>query len=510
MDTEQLLDIIELELTQHRAFGDSEYIRGQVVSCLERRLNTISSRLPVAGHLLDALGQADCYTRYRVLGDSVVRCVIEYALTQLETGSAYGLPLNECEEVLREAFRLLADGKCGAPLESRVTAISRLGAESYHGWVWGAEQPDDIFGRSLRNIVQSNYGESLHTPDANEIAMLRRATCLLEELLPSLSRSALSHAQVIAVFPAVGKWKGRSSASQIRITGIFFLSRAGLDEPWYLAEHIFHEALHQKLYDFRLGHSLLEPDYWKDDAPRICSLWNEPSKSHNWDTHRAVAAFHVYVHLGLLCTIAERRATELEAVYGPLRGMSGSRKSLERARYLGEQIKTTCWDELGLAGKYLVEWLMSVLDALDASPPPEGSSIHLLLDRYEREAARVAAVLGRLGPQGFDGGAKADIPGQLTTLVKEEANNVCSALSAVHAGENLNRFSNAIAQFSDAELGVRFGEVRRLISRTLLDLSPDGRGYRLDGSPLESKRAEEIVRQMVESSSHRLDNILAL
>jgi hypothetical protein len=459
--------------------------------------------------LLDALSQAECYTKYRVLGDSVVRCAIEHALAQLETGSAYGLPLNECEEVLRETLRLLEDGKGTGPLESRVEAVSRLGPESYHGWVWSEEQPDDIFGRSFRKIVRSNYGESLHTPDVHEIGMLRRATRLLEELLPALSRSALSHTQVIAVFPAVGKWKGRSSASQIRITGTFFLSRAGLDEPWYLAEHIFHEALHQKLYDFRLGHSLLEPDFWKEDAPRICSLWNEPSKLHNWDTHRAVAAFHVYVHLGLLCTIAERRAPELEAVYGPPRGMVGSRKSLERARYLGEQIQESCWDELGLAGKRLVEWLMAVLDALDASPPPEGSSIHLLLDRYEREAARVAAVLGRIGPQGNGGVAKADLPGQLTTLVREEANNVCSALSAVHAGENLNRFSSAIAQFSDAELGVRFGEVRRLISRTLMDLSPDGRGYRLDGSPLESKRAEEIVRQMVESSSHRLENILA-
>jgi len=509
METNHLLDAIEAELTQHRAFGDSEYIRGQVVRCLERRLHKISPRIPVAEHLLDALSHAECYTRYRVLGDSVVRCVIEHALAQLEMESAYGLPLNECEEVLRETVRLVKDDKLDGPLESRVAAVSRLGTESYHGWVWSEEQPDDIFGRSFRSIVQSNYGESLYTPNADEIEMLRKATRLLEDLLPSLSRSALSHAQITAIFPANGKWKGRSSASQIRITGTFFLSRAGLDEPWYLAEHIFHEALHQKLYDFRLGHSVLEPSYLREDAPRICSLWNEPSKLHNWDTHRAVAAFHVYVHLGLLCTIAERRASELEAVYGRPKAMVGSRKSLERARYLGEQIKESCWEELGPAGKCLIDWLMSVLDALDASPPPERSVVHLLLDRYEREAMRATAVLGRIGPQGFDGEAKADIPRQLTDLVREEANNVCCALSAVHAGENLNRFNHAIAQFSDAELGVRFGEVRRIISRTLLDLSPDGRGYRLDGSDLESKRAEEIVRRMVESSSSRLENILA-
>ena len=122
------------------------------------------------------------------------------------------------------------------------------------------------------------------------------------------------------------------------------------------------------------------------------------NKSNYWDTHRAVAAFHVYVHLGLLCTLAEERASELETVYGSLHSsltMTESRKAFERAHYLGEQIKEFCSGELGLAGKRLVDWLISVLDALDPSPPPQGSYIHLLLDRYQREARRIETLLNK-------------------------------------------------------------------------------------------------------------------
>src|SRR5262249_2270341 len=126
----------------------------------------------------------------------------------------------------------------------------------------------------------------------------------------------------------------------------------------------------------------------------VVSLWNTPGldASNCWNTHRAVAAFHVYVHLALFCTLAEQRAPEFESVYGRLDAppaMTNSRRAFERARYLGENLRSSCWPELGLAGRRLVEWLGSILDALDPSPPPFGSYLHLILDRYLMEAAKV-------------------------------------------------------------------------------------------------------------------------
>ena len=209
--------------------------------------------------------------------------------------------------------------------------------------------------------------------------MLANGAKLLCELLPLSSRSALSHAHLIAVFPSVGTWTGASSSSQFELSGTFFVSLDGLSSPWWVAEHLFHEALHQQMYDFRHGHTLFNEQYMtREDGPRIHAIWNPPDSNggNYWSIYRALAAFHVYVYTALLCRLAEQRARELESVYGPLDGpltMCGSRKASERARYLAEQIRALCWQELGLAGKRFVDWFSSVLDVLD-SPRPPGDS----------------------------------------------------------------------------------------------------------------------------------------
>lgn len=503
-----MLEAVETILARHQAFGDSDYVQAQLQLCYERRLGKISAYLPVAKQLLESLGRAGASCRYRVLGDTVVRCAIQHALKQLETGTQYGLPLDECEEVFRGTIIHLEEDRLGGPLEFGLSAVNRLGSEPFLGWVWSEEHPDDVFGRSFRRLIQDNYGESLHTPSTDELALLAKGARLLGDLLPLLSRSALSHAHLIAVFPSVGSWKGKASSSQFRIPGTIFVSREVLDSPWQVAEYLFHESLHQKLYDFRQGHSVLAPNYWREDAPRVCSLWNVPdsSKSNYWDTHRALAAFHVYVHLSLLCSVAEQRAHELENVYGPIHGslpMTGSRRAFERAHYLGEKTKELCWKELGLAGKRLLDWLKSVLDALDPAPPPHGSYIHLLLDLYQSDAEKVEVVLGRseLAP------VSSHLHTELGKIIRNEVEITRSVLSRVNAQADLSRFDRAVAQYSDGEIVTGFSDVRRLISKTLLDLSPDG--YRLRAPSPDSTDPDEIVKRMVQGSSRHLDAVLA-
>jgi hypothetical protein len=510
METEPLLGAVEAELAGHQAFGDSDYIHRQLHACFERRLGKIAVHRPVAGQLQNALSQTDPYSRYRVIGDTVVRSAIQHALSQLETGSSYGLPLTECEDIFRATLRHLEEGQGGGPLEAGTEHVQlhRLGPEPYHCRVWNDEHRDDIFGRSFRGRIWDVYGESLTTPDADELAILIKGTQLLEDLLPLLSRSALSHAHIVTILPRTGKWTGRGSSSNIKIGGTIFLSRGGLQDPWWVAEHLFHESLHHKLYDFRHGHSLLEENFWREDGPRVCSLWNEPSNSHNWDTHRAVAAFHVYVHLALLCTVAEQRAPGLEKIYGVSYGMTGSRKSIERAHYLGEKIKELCWQELGLAGRSFIDWLIAILDVLDASPPPRGAYLHLLLDRYRKEARRVDVVLSKMDAAGAAPGTKKAITDRLKSLIKDEIKSVSGMISAIDTDGDLNRFENALAPFSDEELGTKFSQVRKLISESLVALSPDG--YALQSSAAKSEDPNETIRQMVESSSQQLHIILAL
>ena len=91
---------------------------------------------------------------------------------------------------MRETVRHLETGAVGNPLESGAAQIHRLGPASYTAWIWNMERSDDVFGRSFQQLVEDEYGESLCTPSSADVAMLQKATRLLEELLPLLSRSA--------------------------------------------------------------------------------------------------------------------------------------------------------------------------------------------------------------------------------------------------------------------------------------------------------------------------------
>jgi hypothetical protein len=521
MEEIQYLRALEEILVEHRAFGDSDYIHEQVEICYQRRLGKLSARVPVAGAVQDALCQADACDRRRILGDAAVRFAVNSALRQCETGIQCGLPLDECEEVFRATLQCLVESKSGVPLEFGAK-VNHLASGPSHGGVWSGDS-GDLFSRAFRSAVKQRFetkcepGAELSKPTADQLAMLTKGLLLLNELAPLLSGSALSHVSLIALFP-MAPWKGAASMSEIGLSGAIFLCGDLLQNPWWVAEHFLHEALHQKLYDFRHGHSLLAPNSAREDAPRVWSPWNVPgaNKSNYWDTHRAVAAFHVYVHLALLSAIAEERAPELEKAYGPLRHsrsgmMTNSQKAMERAHYLGEKIQELCDEELGPAGKRLIQWLISVLDALDDSPPPANSYVHLLLDRYQGEALRagrrIESSLIETRSSAVEGEASisSDVTQQLMKLAKREIESVRSALSAVNAEAELGQFKNALDKYSDEDLARKFPQLRDLISKTILGLSQDG--YRLKSVSPESNAAEEIVKQMIEESSGHLHTI---
>jgi predicted O-methyltransferase YrrM len=494
----ELLNAIEDALVHHNAFGDDVYILGQLEVAFRRRLERLSGELPLAKELLEVFDHADSYTRYRVAGNTVIRCSAQHAHFQLESKEQYGLPIPECEKVFKATIRHLELGKIGTPFENDSVTLQRLGDKPHYGWIWNEEYPDDVFGRSFRKILKQEYGDSLCTINDDELAMLMKGKELLEDLLPFLANSALGHAHLIACFPDVGFWKGKVSSSQIRMGGTIFLNRQMLMNPWCVAEHLLHESLHQKLYDFRHGHSLLDPDFSSDDPPRVCSLWNaqELNRANYWDTHRAFAAFHVYVQLSLLAMMAEQRVEELETKYGPYRGLIESRKALERARYLGEKLRELCSEELGTAGKRLLNWLMSVLDFLDPAPPPKGAYIHLLLDLYQREANRVDTVLSESEAAG------SSFSRELTPVVAAEVESTRRVLWMISAEKRLDEFNTALAQYSSVELGSAFPKVRRIIAKTLLEASADG--YGLKSSVPDQADPNELVKQMVEAGSERL------
>jgi predicted O-methyltransferase YrrM len=489
-----LLGVVEEALVSHHAFGDSEYILAGFQASCKRRLEAISVGLPSAGRLLDALADANEESVRSVTGTTVIRSAIQHAHTQVETGEEYGIPLADCDEIFAATALHLERGETGTPFEG-VGRLPRLGEQDYHSWIWREDHPDDVFGRSFRYLVRQNYTDPLCTPSEADLAALRRGEELLQALVPQLTQSALTHVQLVGIFPHTGAWKDKASSSQIRVGGSVFLGRTLMRSPWVIAEHLLHEALHQKLYDFRHGHNLLEPDFAKRGAPRVRSPWNPAglNEANCWDTHRAFAAFHVYVQLTLLALVAEERSADLEAEFGSSAGLIPSYKAFARAWYLGEQLRSTAWEVLGLAGRRMVGWLTAILEALEPTPPPEGARLHLVLDLYRREARRVGA---RLADPDC---SSTSLLTALAPLAEEEIATARGALEATGAAGQVEELNEAVSGLSADELARRFHAVREVVAETLLNASADG--YVL--AP-ETDRPDAIVERMVLNSSERL------
>jgi len=494
----EVLEAIEQALAEHAVFANSSYILAELRRSLETRLQAISDRIPEAGRLLNALARTGPGQVDHLIGDTVVRCAIIHAFTQLETDVPSGLPLPDCAAVFEATIERLSQGRFTTCLDDG--SLSRLGPEPFNGWLWNDAHPDDVFGRAFRFLMKDRYGAIPRTATKGEAALLIQGALLMRTLLPRLGPSALVHAHTICCVPDSGGWKSIASGSQFHLGGTIFIG-GSMHGPWWAAEHLLHESVHHKMYDFRQAHSveLLEPTEIRDAFPRILVPWN-PKKLNNsnvWDINRAFAAFHVYIHLALLALVAEQRAPAFEDRYGPFHSMIESRTALDRAQFFAEKLKEQCWDHIGPAGKRLAEWLFSTLEFLDPSPPPRGAYIHLYLDQYRKEGRRVAADLAL--PQS----PRADISQQLISLAKDEVAGARAILSAVDARPALARFDDAIGQLPEAQLDQSFSEVRRLIETAFLDASPDGYRLTLSGEH------DRMVRELIETSSQRAFVVMA-
>ena len=121
-------------------------------------IKEVSPTVAAARKLSAALNQADAWAAYQVLGDPIVRCAIQQALWQVVTDTSMALPLEQCENVLREAVYHLGTRAVRGPLNSGGVEIPRLGPKSYMPWIWSGDR-SDVLGRSFRQVVEHEYGE---------------------------------------------------------------------------------------------------------------------------------------------------------------------------------------------------------------------------------------------------------------------------------------------------------------------------------------------------------------
>jgi hypothetical protein len=507
---ESALDRLDALVAEHRPFGDRDYLEEQVCARYIGRLEKLGARLPAAREFTRALESVEPHAQYRILGDPVLRYGVQQGLRRVLANASDALPLGECEDLFRECARRLEEGRASLAPRSGGHDAHRLGGDASQAWIWSEDHPDDIFGRVFRKLMRDVFGpEPLHSPSAEDRARLAAGAELLGALLPWSARSALGHAHVIVLAPNVGGWRQKGSCSDFKAIGVVALNREMLQNPWWVAEHLLHESLHQKLYDFRHTHSLLARDLSPQasalpEARIVYSIWNVATapKSNWWDVFRAIAALHVYVHIALLRLRVEERQAELAPRFGApdaLRpAMTSRREAVERSHYLGRQLARACWHELGPAGRLFVEWLLSVLNTLDPSPPPADSVyLRLLVNRYLTEATIMAHKA-----------ASADLAARTEATVKNETTTVLSVLEALDAkGADFESLHEAAARRTDETVQDAFLRFRSTVAALLLSLSPDGYGL---GRPLSgaSSALDAKVDAMIERSSHQLAPIL--
>ncbi len=457
-----VFESVEQALASEVPFGDDNSILDGRRDRLIAQLEELTSDMPEAKRLVAAVEHRSDDDHRRLFTETTLRSAIGHAHRQLVLGAPRRpqlLRLTDCAAVFAAAARYVECGGTDTPLQDG--SLVPLGPESFHGWIWRDEHADDPYGRAFRELIRQRYRMLPSTPAREGVDMLARGAELLGELLPMVARSALHHANTIACVPADKAFFGSSSRPDLG--GTFFL-RETLGSPWWVAEHMLHESTHLKLYDLLGAETLMQADGGRVERP-VLTPWNPSmlSGANRWHAWRVLAAFHVYLHLALLASVAEQRATELAATYGPLEDILDSRRALDRCGYLGRQLRAhpRCWEALGVPGQQLAAWLRSLLDILDPDPAPDGPVVHLYLDRYHRETERVEKMLADPASQ------TQSVRRGLIGLARKDVESTRAILGDLNAETALTTLNEAVAGFVDDELADGYPQIRRTVETCL-------------------------------------------
>lgn len=540
-DHHQKLRQIENMLAMDQIYGNPNQILNRVLTFFHRGVERLSDRVESSRECLLAFERATDERRFRVFCDPVVRDVIAESLAWLKEGSERSFSA-QCDEIMKAIPRYLEKYCTTTPLENAVKRHIRLGDAPHYAWVWSEDREEDIFSERFRALFQREIANSvsskpvvLRSPDDRMEKSLVLGYRLLLKLLPTLGLSVLRHVQLVAVIDVADKRKWNrptradlcQNVSTHAIPGTIFLSPSPLRSPWHAAEALLHEAAHKKLSDLVLTRSIFRKGFRADTAQTIRSVWNSPLSwnPNDWSSDRALFAFHVYTHLGLFFQVVEEKKEELAEEFGDLCGMdpaAAARGALDRARYLGSRLVEVAQEDLGEDGKSLVFWLNQLLQAIDPNPPRPDPTIHLWLDRYDRETNELGKLIRVISTQNAEVGNDApDAPYDEWSALRLARHLVQSDLVAAYRilsvlGEaqppvlpyyDGDRWSvTAMLHTSPQELADLFQSLRRVLSRTLRTI-PDEAFQRICQTR-RTKTLRDLVEEMIEHPYRHVPDLL--
>jgi hypothetical protein len=148
---------------------------------------------------------------------------------------------------------------------------------------------------------------------------------------------------------------------------VVLIDESILADRMFAADSVLHEALHQKLCDLSLIRRVLFSP--ADGEPKVVKIPWGAEVPRCWELSRALAAYHVYVHLAALYAAASsvapsviERKTAVERLY----------RSVWRAAHLDAEVRAHASAALGADGWALCEWLTAAIQMIAeiAAVPP--------------------------------------------------------------------------------------------------------------------------------------------
>lgn len=237
---------------------------------------------------------------------------------------------------------------------------------------------------------------------AEQIAAVEAGLSLLLAAIPDVAASMLPHVQLLCRLAAPPDAANFILSGSYRdLPGVVFLADPLLSDPLAVAEHVLHEACHQRYGELSRAASMLGEGYDDERGSKIAVPWHRTSApSSLWGVDKALTAAHVYLYLtyffAALCEAAPR---SLRAEARTLRRRLHS--SYDRGRYLLRTLDDVGRPVLGYAGNALLDWMLAAFAAFGFADDDRARVTRLVLERYEeeeREFRAHAAAVASLDP----------------------------------------------------------------------------------------------------------------
>lgn len=349
----------ERELAGHPSFGDSERISRRATARYRFALEILASELP--GIEADARAISD--HAEHALRDPILITACEDALLRLERGDL------RAPDKFETVTGLIADRLRHSPgllpTESEDVPLHLAGG-SARVWLLGMRSGPGPLLQRLHDAMTDQFlrynqvSGDFCPADKAAADSVSHAIELLRMLLPRLSASVIEHITAVGLLAGVTP-TGRhlSAAGGDLVPGTIVLSPDLLGSPWDCGGILLHEGLHLKAFDIMRSFALVAEPRETIEIP-----WRHVL----WDMRRVFVSFHVYAHMVLFQAAALNDEHKLTERFGPLpdnvavsRGGSGEYSgSVERMRFLGEQLTGPLRKNLTPDGLRFVTWLLQV------------------------------------------------------------------------------------------------------------------------------------------------------